>query len=152
AAAMAALLTIAGCASDSQSRVGNAAAAPLTDLNVVRTDVPPVLEEALKQPYLVPAEQSCEALVKQVSELDAVLGADFDAPSADSKRDVAGDAAIGALQRTAEGFIPFHGLVRQLSGAERHARHAAAAIAAGTARRAFLKGFGASRGCSWNKP
>ncbi len=43
--------------------------------------------------------------------------------------------------------MPFRGWIRRLSGAERHARDVAAAIAAGTARRAFLKGVGQGRIC-----
>ena len=56
-------------------------------------------------------------------------------------------AAVGALQRTAEGVIPFRGWIRKLSGAERHSRQVAAAITAGGVRRAFLKGVRASRSC-----
>ena len=36
----------------------------------------------------------------------------------------------------------------KLSGAERYSREVAAAIAAGTIRRAYLKGVGASTGCA----
>jgi hypothetical protein len=37
--------------------------------------------------------------------------------------------------------------VRKLTGAERYSREVAAAISAGTIRRAYLKGLGASAGC-----
>jgi hypothetical protein len=37
--------------------------------------------------------------------------------------------------------------VRKLSGAERHSKQVAASIAAGTARRAFLKGMATSQQC-----
>ena len=57
------------------------------------------------------------------------------------------DAAGNALQRTAEGVVPFRGWVRKLSGAERYSRQVAAAIAAGTVRRAFFKGLGQAQGC-----
>ena len=40
------------------------------------------------------------------------------------------------------------GAVRRLTGAERYSREVAAAIAAGTVRRAYLKGFGQSAGCA----
>jgi hypothetical protein len=37
--------------------------------------------------------------------------------------------------------------VRKLDGAERHSKEVAAAIAAGSVRRAFLKGVGQALGC-----
>jgi hypothetical protein len=43
--------------------------------------------------------------------------------------------------------VPFRGWVRKLSGAERYSRQVAAAIAAGAARRAFLKGLAQGKGC-----
>jgi hypothetical protein len=38
--------------------------------------------------------------------------------------------------------------VRKLSGAERYERKVAAAIAAGSVRRAYLKGLGQAAGCA----
>jgi hypothetical protein len=58
-----------------------------------------------------------------------------------------GDTAADLLRGTAEGVVPFRGWVRKLSGAERYAKEVAAAIAAGTIRRAFLKGLGQATGC-----
>jgi hypothetical protein len=58
------------------------------------------------------------------------------------------DEAMGALQRTAEDVVPFRGWVRKLTGAERHSKKVANAIAAGIARRAFLKGIRFAQGCS----
>jgi hypothetical protein len=156
---MSATLCLAGCASDSQSRIGTAATTPLNDLNVVRTDIPVVLEQARQEPYVVPVDQSCDALTLQVRKLDEVLGADLDTPPSESNpgliergSDTAGNAAIGALQRTAEGIVPFRGWVRKISGAEQYSRRVAAAIAAGTVRRAFLKGLGVAHGCVWSAP
>jgi hypothetical protein len=52
------------------------------------------------------------------------------------------------VQRTAEGLIPFRSWVRKLSGAEKHAKQVSACVAAGTARRAFLKGLATSQHCT----
>jgi hypothetical protein len=60
---------------------------------------------------------------------------------------MAGDSAIDALRGTTEGLIPFRGWVRKLTGAERHSKEVASAIAAGIVRRAYLKGIGQSHGC-----
>ncbi|MGZ5182034.1 MAG: hypothetical protein ACXWC2_16235, partial [Ramlibacter sp.] len=58
----------------------------------------------------------------------------------------------GAVQRTAEGLIPFRGWVRKLSGAERYSKKVAASITAGSVRRGFLKGFAASEHCPSPSP
>ena len=47
----------------------------------------------------------------------------------------------------ASDVIPFRGIVRQVTGAARHDEYVQAAILAGTARRAYLKGLGEARGC-----
>jgi len=155
-------LGLAACASKTDgdapagsARLTDAAATPLSDLNVVRANIPPVLLEAQKGAYKLPAEPGCAALAAEVTQLEAVLGADLDVPPSASRPSlmergsgVAGDAAVGALRGAAEGVIPFRGWVRKLSGAERYSREVAAAIAAGTVRRAYLKGVGQTRGCA----
>lgn len=150
AAIAAAALT--GCATSSADKagqaVGQAATTPLQDLNVVRADIPPVLVAAQKSPYALPAERACSALADDVRALDAVLGADLDTLSTERNPSLIERGAGDALRNAAEGVIPFRGWVRRLSGAERYSREVAAAIAAGTVRRAYLKGFGQSAGCA----
>lgn len=126
------------------------ATTPLTDLNLVRADIPPVLAAAQKAPYAVPSDRSCEALAKDVQALDAALGADLDTPATAANPSLVergGDVAMVAVHDAAGGIVPFRGWVRKLSGAERYAKDVAAAIAAGTIRRAYLKGLGQSAGC-----
>ena len=135
----------------SANTVTQVATTPLSDLNLVRADIPPVLIAAQKAPYAVPAERGCEAQGKDIQALDAVLGADLDThvtAANPSLVDRGGDAASGALRGAAEGIVPFRGWVRKLSGAERYAKEVAAAIAAGTIRRAYLKGLGQAAGCA----
>ena len=78
--ALLAAAALASCASTSTEKtgqaVGQAAATPLQDLNVVRAEIPPVLAAAQKSPYALPAERGCGALADEVRALDAVLGAD----------------------------------------------------------------------------
>jgi len=155
-AAIATLVVLAGCASSTATRIGSAAGVPLADLNVVQADIPAVLLNARENPYQVPASQNCVAISLEIHELDEVLGVDLDAPVSPADpslarraSSLAQDQAVGALQRTAEGLIPFRGWVRKLSGAERHSKHVSACIAAGSVRRAFLKGFAASENCAW---
>jgi hypothetical protein len=152
-----AALALASCSTTGQEKAAaNTAAAmatPLTDLNLVQAPIPDLLKEAAHQPYALPAERSCEALAAAVKQLDELLGPDLDAPSPDARGlldragDEAGDAATGALKRTAEGAIPFRGWIRKLTGAERYSKRVAAAITAGGVRRGFLKGLRANQGC-----
>lgn len=147
--AVAALL--AGCASSNQDKVAQAATTPLSDLNVVRADIPDVLQAAVAAPYAMPEDMSCASLAAAIRALDDVLGPDLDVPSSAGSPgllDRGEDAATGALQRTAEGVIPFRGWVRKLSGAERYARHVSAAITAGGVRRGFLRGLAVAKPCA----
>ena len=160
-----AILLLAGCAtppkeqaapprSAAEKKLGDAVVAPLTDLNLVRDPIPPILALAQKAPYAIPADLSCMALGAEVAALDAALGDDLDTADiaatlslADRGAEAAGDAMISAVRSTTEGVIPFRGWVRKLSGAERYAKEATAAIAAGMVRRAYLKGLGQGAGC-----
>lgn len=156
AASIAVFLSLGACASDTAKRMGGAATTPLSDLNVVRSDIPPVLLQAQEQPYRAPAEPNCVAIALEIHSLDQVLGPDFDAPPLEEDAsmtrrvtELANDQAVRAVQRTAEDLIPFRGWVRKLSGAERHSKRVSTAIAAGSARRAFLKGMAAAGNCLW---
>lgn len=140
-------LTLGACAS-SEKNARDAATTPLSDLNVVRAEIPPVLSAAQKAPYAAPADRSCAALGADVQALDAVLGADLDTPATGSNQSLVERSAGDALKNAAEGVIPFRGWVRKLSGAERYSREVAAAIAAGTVRRAYLKGLAQAAACA----
>jgi hypothetical protein len=148
-----ALALLAGCQTNPAKKndLGHAVTAPLSDLNLVRDKIPPVLQTARAAPYVMPEDTSCKALAARVVELDDVLGSDLDTPSANGDHgfgaDDLGNAAVSAIRNTAEGVIPFRGWVRKLTGAERHSREVAHAIFAGSVRRAFLKGLAAGKGC-----
>ncbi|MFL6657291.1 MAG: hypothetical protein ACJ8GW_04410 [Massilia sp.] len=146
---------LVGCAAPQQERATGIAATPIHDLNIANTPIPPLLLQAKAAPYALPTDRQCPALQAAVVQLDEVLGPDLDAPDpttdegTGAKASAAvGNAAMGAVQRTVEGAIPFRGWVRKLSGAERHSREVAAAITAGTVRRSFLKGLAAGHACA----
>jgi hypothetical protein len=159
-------LLLAGCATPQkepagaarpgpEKKLGDAVVAPLADLNLVREAIPPILAAARKSPYALPPDLSCMALGAEIEALDTALGADLDtaATAADPSlvergAEAAGDAVIGAVRNTTEGVLPFRGWVRRLTGAERYAKEVAAAVAAGTIRRAYLKGLGQAAGCA----
>ncbi|MBI5258283.1 MAG: hypothetical protein HY855_17390 [Burkholderiales bacterium] len=152
-------LCLAACASVDAGKIGEAATSPLSDLNLVNAPIPPVLQQAQKQPYQLPADLRCELLTSEVRGLDEVLGPDLDTPPSAANPgliarggNALGEAAVGALRGAAEGVVPVRGWVRKLSGAERYSKEVAAAIAAGTVRRAYLKGLSAARGCASPMP
>jgi len=137
-----------------EKKFGDALVAPLADLNLIRDPIPAILQAAQKAPYALPADRTCAAIGAEIEALDAVLGTDLDVPDsaanaslAERGSQAATDAVIGAVRSTTEGVIPFRGWVRKLTGAERYAREVSAAIAAGTIRRAYLKGIGDAAGC-----
>jgi hypothetical protein len=153
-----AALALAGCAADSGDKLTSAAATPLNDLNLVNAPIPEALQMAQRNPYGLPVDMNCTTYAAEIRSLDEVLGPDLDTPVTEANRgliergtDAAGGAAVGALRRTAEGVIPFRGWVRKLSGAERYSKRVAAAIAAGTVRRAFLKGLGVAQNCNMHQ-
>ena len=134
-----------------------AAAAPLRDMNVLRTKIPPVLLEAMADPYARPPGKkiSCDTLIMLVTPLDLALGEDVDRRPPEDNEDLmdrgkrmAGSAAFGAMASAAQDLIPMRGWVRKLSGAEKHDTLVQHAMASGAIRRAYLKGLGESRGCN----
>jgi hypothetical protein len=137
------------------AEMAQAATTPLSDLNLVNAPIPPVLLEAQRAPYAEPADGTCAGLAVQVNALDAVLGPDLDVPAppgnpglVERGAGLVGQAATQSVRGAAESVVPFRSWVRRLTGAERYSREVGAAIAAGTVRRAYLKGIGVVRGCT----
>lgn len=121
------------------------ATTPMTDLNLRKDKIPQVLIDAQQKPYATQGLKKCKALVKAVGELDEVLGGDLDLPQAQRDRISAGRVAKSVVGS----FIPFRGILREISGANDQQRRVQDAIEAGLARRGFLKGMGQARGCAY---
>ncbi len=138
--------------SDTPQQIGEAVTAPLKDLNLVKTAIPNPLRYAQKNPYAIPVDTSCAELAKEINALHEVLGADLDTPSTEKDdslltRSTVVNESVLAIRKTTEGAVPFRNWVRKLSGAERKSKAVAAAITAGSIRRAYLKGIGQANGC-----
>jgi len=145
---------------------GDAVTAPLEDLNLKREAIPTILADAIEKPYDLTGLDHCEAIAAEVGKLDALLGKDFDEPPPPKDQSTmvqkggtaANNAAVGAVRGAARSIIPFRGLVRQVTGADAHAKQVDTAIQAGKVRRAYLKGVGMNKNCappaapSWFKP
>jgi hypothetical protein len=129
--------SVAGTAAD-------AATQPLEDFNLKSRKIPAVLIAAQDAPYETASLDGCAALQTEIFALDGVLG-----PDADAEADKPG-LMRGALQTGGDllsSFIPFRGVVRSLSGANRKRAEMAAAVYAGIARRSYLKGYAAAQKC-----
>jgi hypothetical protein len=124
---------------------GEVAATPVTDLNLRKGEIPPLLAAAGEQPYTLQGLATCQQLAAAIGELDAVLGDDLDTPKDGERRTSPGRLA----QSVVGSFIPFRGVIREVSGANSKQRELQAAILAGVARRSFLKGTGQARGCRY---
>jgi len=125
--------------------VTDVAKTPVTDLNIDKREIPAILLQAQERPYSLTGLGRCGALIAEVTALDQVLGPDIDLPEEERSR-----ISPGRVAKTVVGsFIPFRGLIREVSGANDHDRRVRIAIQAGLARRGFLKGVGHSRGCAY---
>jgi len=160
---------LTACATEKPSGVVEAVTVPISDLNIIRSKIPPALLAAHDDPYETPEDLSCAALDEEISDLDHALGPNGEekyngatnGEAANGKEtdpenkeslvdkgtEKAGDAAVDALRRTAEGLVPFREWVRKLSGAERHSQLVTDAVAAGLIRRAYLKGIKVGKKC-----
>jgi len=132
-------------AMDAEPDVEDVARTPLTDLNLAKDPIPPLLLEAAEGPYAGEGLDGCDDIGGAIAELDAILGPDLDV--ADGR----GDAiSVGRIAQSAVGsFIPFRSIVREITGAADHQRAFEAAITAGAIRRGYLKGRGEQMGCSY---
>lgn len=117
---------------------------PLSDLNLRSKDIPQILLTAQAEPYDLMGMEECSAVRTEVARLNDVLG-----PDADEPEDEAGllNRGLRVGGDVLGGIIPFRGIVRRVSGARAAEKRWEAAVYAGVARRSFLKGYMAGKGC-----
>jgi hypothetical protein len=149
-AVLGAALALPVCAqevvTDERVEVRDVALLPLADLNLSRDEIPPVLVRAKAAPYAADGLTDCMAVRSAIGDLDAVLGEDFDMPNVEA----AGGLQFGKMARGLLGMlIPYRGVIREVSGANAHAKTFKEAIVAGMMRRAYLKGLGQAMDCPY---
>lgn len=120
-------------------------ATPVTDLNLRKGEIPPVLLAAQDAPYALSGMKRCPQIAAEIGRLDGALGDDIDIAQDQGRHISPGKVA----QSVIGGFIPFRGIIREISGANEQERRVQTAIYAGSVRRSFLKGIGQQRGCPW---
>ncbi|MEE4350847.1 MAG: hypothetical protein V2J26_11505 [Pacificimonas sp.] len=157
AAALTAAALLSGCAVSRDARnpatgevARNAAIQPLTDVGAVRPNIDPELERILENPYALPADaRTCDELAFRITQLNRILGPDFDVQIDDDKNEDRAQRGIALVGRMAAGMlIPFRSVVREVSGASSREREYRAALIAGIARRSFLKGYAIAENCA----
>jgi hypothetical protein len=128
--------------------LGRAATRPLRDLNVMKPKIAPELAAIMANPYAVKGLRNCRQLNGEVNRMAALVGPDVDDPALVGRK---GRKPVEQLFDSAEGItgnlIPGQGVIRQLTGANKAARQAAAARLAGQLRRTYIKGMMKARGC-----
>jgi hypothetical protein len=123
----------------------------LRDVGLIRPEIPLLLRN-LQYPYSTATLADCNAVAREISQFDAVLGPESYQPGPnrniwDRSGDFVEDQTIQAAEDAASDLIPFRSWVRRISGANRAERDALRAVANGQQRRTFLRGYGASLGC-----
>jgi len=125
-----------------------AAMTPVEDVNLKKRDIPQVLLTAAENPYARDDTRNCRQIIDALSDLDAVLGPDFDVEIESQRRIDATRVAKGVVGS----FIPFRGVIREVSGAAGAQRRYEAAVDAGIARRGYLRGVAMARACRLPPP
>lgn len=131
---------------DTMRKAGTIATQPARDVGLEKDEIPPVLLKAVENPYAAPASRTCKALTSALGELNAVLGQDF-VVGAQANENRTGKIAEAVGKTVVNSLIPFRGLVREISGAAPAERRLQAAVTAGVARRGYLRGVAAAKGC-----
>ena len=162
---LAALPAVAGCAApavrgstpaSTGQKVGEVVNQPLVDLNVSRTEIPVVLLRAKATTFVLPWPETCFSIQREIDRLTKVLGPAFSNTPTDGARPARDSdletSAWGAARSASGGLLPFRGVVRWITGADKHDRKIRQAVLAGYVRRAYLEGIRDSRRCARPAP
>lgn len=132
-----------------------AAKSPLVDLNFTSDEIPEYLQSISGNPYTIPSPLQCKVVKSELVELDTLLGGDME-PAAKGTEEKTDYIAEGAsmIQGAAIGFVankvdilPFRGVIRSITGANKQAKLYARAYESGKLRRAYLKGLNSALKC-----
>ena len=119
---------------------------PMLDVGLMRENPPEVLRDAQQAPYTLAGIRRCADFKRAIALLDLYLGPDVDAvdDKGDALHERLAEAGAKSIVNT---LIPFRGLVREATGAAEADRRLRTMVAAGMARRGYLKGVARERKC-----
>ena len=130
---------------DKSVTASDVVATPAEDLNLKKQQIPDILIKAQQDPYDVTGLRKCGKITAEIDSLNQTLGPDYDLALNDADK-----MSVGSVAKSVVGaFIPFRGVIREISGANKHQQDLQAAVTAGMTRRAFLKGIGMKQGCGY---
>ena len=129
---------------DDAPNLGEAMLTPLGDINLRKSEIPYLLQ-SMENPYLMPADSSCERLMVEIDKLTQLLGKDVD--DTDNSDGSMGRTALNAVSSTVGGLVPFRSLIRRASGAAKYEKEVEKSYRKGVARRGYLKGIAATKKC-----
>ena len=127
--------------------IGDTVTQPLADANLKRREIPKELLVIRDDPYSLKGNKTSRQLIGEVDKMNAALGKDFDEIALETRGEKRRNSVIGTAGSVLTGFIPFRGLVREVTGAAPAQRRLNRALDAGYARRGFLRGLYTARKC-----
>jgi len=128
------------------NKAGEIASQPVRDVGINKREIPDVLQRSADDPYATNTVRTCSQITSSMRELNEVLGPDYE-PGRTTREDRVGRLAEAGGKTVVNAFIPFRGLVREVSGAAPAERRYNAALDAGLVRRGFLRGLAVAKGC-----
>ena len=141
ACAMAAAALLAGPAL-AQVKAGSESGLGLTG-----AEIPAVLRHTKADPYKAPSAPACLTIPFEITQLNELIGADLDAQGPAQDKSLT-DRGI----QMSRGMVPYGGLVRFVTGANKKDQELREAILAGYARRGYLRGLQANMTCAPEPP
>jgi hypothetical protein len=126
---------------------------PFEDIGLKREKIPKALEALIADPYKALAAPLCENLIEEIRALDTLLGQDMGPQTKGDKKSYTEEGVEAAQSKALDvmhgqlQIVPFRGVVRRITGAEKHARKVVSAYEAGKLRRAYLKGLSQAYQC-----
>lgn len=125
-----------------------AAIQPAKDVNLHKDKIPVRLLEIQRAPYDLTDMEGCRAITAEITSLRPLLGPDVNEDPKITKAEKRERSVSRIAGGFLGGFIPFRGILREVTGANAERRKYRAAYAAGFARRSFLKGIAVSEECN----
>lgn len=118
-----------------------------TGTGLVGADVPTQLRAIKADPYRTPAAPACETVPAEIKQINAIVGPDIDTKAEAHKQDLASQGA-----GVARSLVPYGGVVRHLTGANKKDEEVREAVMAAYARRGFLRGIALDLKCQTAAP
>jgi hypothetical protein len=119
-----------------------------TGLGLMGADIPQLLQDIKAEPYRAAAAPACQTIPAEIVAIDDLIGpdVDFTPPKTDASTDMEKKAMKGGASMV-RGLVPYGGVFRFVTGANKKDDALREAILAGYARRGFLRGVQAGLTC-----